>query len=90
MVLDGEHVKSAVSKNLSFARLALELLQTVNGDMCKVSENGFSRMFAALVVLIQLGVGTLRGGVGVSVQERAAMAIGKESQGKSALCKLTS
>lgn len=64
MVLDGEHVKSAVSKNLSFARLALELLQTVNGDMCKVSEDGFSSMFAALVVLIQLGVGSLSGGLG--------------------------
>lgn len=85
-------MKSAVSKNLSFARLALELLQTVNGDMCKVSEDGFSSMFAALVVLIQFGVGSLSGGwgVGVSVQERAAMAVGEESQGKSALCKLRS
>lgn len=85
-------MKSAVSKNLSFARLALELLQTVNGDMCKVSEDGFSSMFAELVVLIQFGVGSLSGGwgVGVSVQERAAMAVGEESQGKSALCKLRS
>lgn len=47
-----EHVKSIVSKNQVLC-LVLKLFQTVNQDMCKVSEDGFSSVFVVLMVLIQ-------------------------------------
>lgn len=48
-------MKSTVNKNQVLC-LALKLFQTVNQDMCKVSEDSFSRVFAVLMVLIQSGV----------------------------------
>lgn len=51
----GEHVKSTVSKNQVLC-LVWKLFQTVNQDMCKLSEDGFSSVFAVLMVLIQSGM----------------------------------